>query len=227
MAELFLNFHQFISVHSWWAVSASFLGGILGAVSPCILPLLPVTLGVISEASLSSGRKAIFVSLIFVLGVTVTYVSIGVTSAIAGIFLGNILNSFLVYLILGIICIFLGFSFFGVFHLAIFNINHKPAADLISVFILGLICGLSMIPCMFPILGAILTLISFKRNLLYAAACLGAFSLGYAAVFIFIGSSAQWLNKLSEKKHWVIGIKRFLGTVMILTGVYFFTNLFR
>ncbi|MBU1121988.1 MAG: sulfite exporter TauE/SafE family protein [Candidatus Omnitrophica bacterium] len=222
-----ISLQEYILDYSILGIGAAFLGGIFVAVTPCILPLLPVTLSIIGEAAISSKYKSSFLSIIFVLGITGNYVTLGVIAAVFGVFLSKLIHSFFIYLLLSIIFILLGLSFFDVFHFSIFSINYKPKSTLISIFILGLICGFAMLPCAFPVLGTILSLISLKKDLLYAAVCFLSFSLGYGLVFIGVGSSASLVKKLSEKRHWFIGIKRVLGIIMIIGGVYFLLTLMR
>jgi len=227
MENFLVSFENIIINYSFWGLPASFLGGILASLSPCILPLLPITLTVIGTAAISSKTKSFLISLIFVFGVTTTYVILGIIAAMLGIFLGKIINSFFVYLILGVVFIFLGISFFDIFHFSIFNIHYKPKTNLFSVFILGILSGFTMIPCTFPVLGAILSLISIRKNVFYGVGCLGAFSLGYGLVLVLIGTSGSLMRKLSENKIWFIIIKKVLGLILILIGLYFMAKLFK
>jgi thiol:disulfide interchange protein DsbD len=227
LVDFFWNIEQFITSYSFWGIPASFLGGMLVAVSPCVLPILPITLSIIGEAAINSRIRTVLLSIIFVLGVTITYVTLGVVAAFFGIFLGNIIDGLVIYLILGIICIILGIAFFDIFHIPIFSTNYKPGVNLISVFVLGILCGFSMIPCAFPVLGSILSMISLKQNIMYAVTCLFSFSLGYGIILILVGSSATLMKKLSERKHWFIMIKKVLGVIMIIVGVYFLLNYFK
>lgn len=227
MNDILFYFERVIRLYSFVGIPGSFLGGILVAVSPCILPILPVTLGIIGEAALASKSKTFWLSVTFVAGVTVTYTALGVISAIFGIFLGRLVNPFIINLALGVIFVFLGLSFFDLFHFSVFNIGYKPRTNFISVFMLGIICGLAMIPCAFPVLGTILSVISMKRNMLYAAACLMAFSSGYGLVLSVIGISASLTRKIAGKTYWIIIIKRGLGVIIIMSGIYFLSNLLR
>lgn len=227
MNDILFSFERFINLYSFAGIPGSFLGGILVALSPCILPLLPVTLGVIGEAALASKLKTFWLSIIFVAGVTVTYTALGVISAIFGIFLGRLVSPLFINLGLGVIFIFLGLSFFDLFHFSIFNINYKPRTNFISVFTLGIICGLAMIPCALPVLGTILSVISMKRNIIYAIACLISFSLGYGLVLSVIGTSVSLTRNLASKTYGIIMIKRGMGIVIIISGIYFLSNLLR
>jgi len=224
VGNFIFSVESFLTAYSWLGIPLSFLGGILLSLSPCVLPILPVALSIIGEASLATETKTSFLSLVFVLGVATTYVILGLIAGLFGIFLGSATNSFFVYLILGIVWIILGLSFFDIFKLPIFNVSYNPKKNLLSLFILGVVSGLSMIPCAFPILGAILSLISIKKNLFYGVACLLSFSLGYATVLFIVGESAVFLRRLSKSYLWFIIVKRILGLVLLIIGLYFIVN---
>jgi len=225
--HLFIHIEEFLRQYSAWSLPASFLGGVLVSVSPCILPILPITLSIIGEAALNSKSKTLMLSIIFVLGITVTYVSLGITAAVFGIFIGRIIKSYVIYLGLGVIFIIIGLSFFDTFRIPVFSINYRPKVNLVSIFVLGVITGFSMIPCAFPVLGTILGIVSLRSNLLYGIACLMFFSAGYGFVLFCVGMSAGFMKRLSKNHFWSIIVKRILGAVVLLMGLYFILNTLR
>ncbi|MDD4183057.1 MAG: cytochrome c biogenesis protein CcdA, partial [Candidatus Omnitrophica bacterium] len=100
------------------------------------------------------------------------------------------------------------------------NYTHKPTYP--SIFILGLISGLSIIPCNFPVLGSILTLISLQKDVAYGAVALLIFSLGYGSVLIILGTFTSLVAKLPKQSKMVIIINKVVGFGMLFMGVYFF-----
>ena len=222
-----MHIEEFVRQYSAWSLPASFLGGVLVSVSPCTLPLLPITLSIIGEAALNSKSRILVLSILFVLGITFTYVSLGVTAAVFGVFIGKVIKSYMIYLGLGVIFIILGLSFFDIFRIRIFSINYRPKVNLISIFVLGVITGFSMIPCAFPVLGTILGVVSLKSNLLYGIMCLMFFSAGYGFVLACVGISAGFMKRLSKNVFWSIISKRIMGIVVILMGVYFIISTLR
>ncbi len=221
MDSLFISIDNFLKAYSWWGFPASFLGGILSAFSPCVFPLIGVIISIIGEATLELKSKAIFLSLIFVAGFTFTYITIGIFASLFGIFIGKVVNAYIISLFLGGVFIFLGLCFFDVFHIPVFSIDYSLRTTFFSIFLWGVLSGLSMLPCVFPILGSIFSIISFKRDILYGILCLTFFSLGYGIVLITVGSSMTFIKRLSRKPVWFIIIKKMLGMVIFFIGVYF------
>lgn len=221
MDNIFYFIEGLLVQNSLLAIPLSFMGGILISLSPCVLPILPITMGVIANISSKSKLNPWLLSFIFVAGVTTTYITLGVIAAVFGIFLQALLKPFIIYRILGIVCFVLAISFFELFHFSLFNVNYTPKHNEFSLYIVGLITGLSMLPCAFPVLGTILSFMSLGKNIGYAIANLTSFSLGYGLVLLLIGRSTAYIRFLSEKKNYFIIIKKILGVLMILLGLYF------
>lgn len=205
-------------------LGVSFLAGILVSFSPCILPLIPITLGVVGATSVTSRAKGFLVSAIFVLGVATIYTVLGVAAALFHVVFEKLFLNPATYIFLGFFFVLMGLSLFGIVRVNFFsfshNYKHKPTYP--SIFILGLISGLSIIPCNFPVLGSILTLISLKKDVFYGAVALLIFSLGYGSVLLILGTFTSLIAKLPKQNKVVIIINKSLGVVLFLMGLYFF-----
>ncbi len=221
MDNFLVNIENFIRAYSFLGIPLSFLGGALVAFSPCTLPLLPVTISIIGEAAIRFNYRTFILSIIFVLGVTLTYVVFGVLAALMGIFIERLINPYILYLLLGGFFVLLGLSFFDVFHISVFNVGYPLKRNLASLFLLGIVTGFSMLPCAFPVLGSILGIISFKKDVFYGVFCLFSFSLGYAVVLIIVGSWGAVFKRLSKNRVWFIIIRKTLGVIVLGAGVYF------
>jgi thiol:disulfide interchange protein DsbD len=206
-------------------LGASFLAGVLVSFSPCIYPLIPITLGISGAAASSTKLKGFFISIVFVSGVAAIYTFLGVLSSLAGTLLARFFINPVTYFILTIIFLFLGASYFGIVTLKIpvFSPQYDYGAKkgFLSIFILGILSGLAIIPCNFPVLGAILSLISLKKNILYGGFALFLFSFGYGAILIFLGTFAVLIRKLPKQGLWLIIIRKSLGLIFIIIGIYF------
>jgi thiol:disulfide interchange protein len=221
------NLENLIVNHSYWGFLASFVAGVLSSFTPCIYPLIPITVGIIGAYSLSSRRRGFLLSLVFVLGISVIYTSLGVICALLGIFIGNIVFNPVAYGILAVLLFILG--------LAMFDINLLPAIKFsltrdkftvtgrpfLSLFTSGMIAGIVAIPCIFPIVGAILSIITLKNNVVYGAANLFFFSLGYGLILIVLGTFTSFIWKLPKSGSWLIILKKCFGIILILIGGYF------
>ena len=90
-----------------------------------------------------------------------------------------------------------------------------------------MITGLVITPCIFPVLGAILTFISLKKNVIWGAINLFCFALGYGLILIVLGTFASLISKLPKVGFWNIIVKKIIGWLLIGSGMYFLLKILR
>ncbi len=206
-------------------LGASFLAGMLLVFSPCIYPLIPITLGVVGAASESSRLKGFSLSSVFVLGIALVFTVLGIVSAILGVLLNEFLINPITYLILALVFFILAGSYFGIIKLKIPSIspnyNYDSKKGLLAVFSLGLVSGLAIIPCSFPILGAILNLIAIKGDVFYGGLALFLFALGYGVILIILGTFTSLIRRLPRRSLLAMVVHKIVGLILVAIGVYF------
>lgn len=209
-------------------LGVSFAAGIISSFSPCIYPLIPITLSIVGASAATSRVKGFYISSVFVLGLCVTYTVLGITASVLGIFLGTLFVNPFIYLMLGIFFVFLGFCVFDIIklNLPFFSQDYKPVTTVFSIFVLGVISGLAIVPCNFPVLGAILSFMAVKHDILYGGFSLFLFSLGYGSILIILGTFSSLITKLPKQGLWLIIIKKVLGIILLVIGIYFFSKSF-
>ncbi len=204
----------------------AFLSGVLVSFSPCVYPVLPLTASFIAGANTKGTKlKGFILSLIYVLGVAVTYSVLGIVAALSGKVFGQFQNSALVYLIVGNILFFFALVMFDVIALPTFGGNLqgkvKPT-NLFTVFLFGAVSGLVIGPCTAPVLGTLLVYVGTKQNLFYGATLLFVFSYGVGASLILVGTFSGILSSLPKSGPWLIRVKQLCGAVLLLIAEYFF-----
>ena len=217
LTKIMLNLEQIFMSSPVLGLGVSFLAGLLVCFSPCIYPLIPITVGVVGAAAESSRAKGFFLSLVFVLGISVSYTVMGILAAMFGIFFATLFVNPITYFILAGLFFVLAFHLFDVIKLNLFCACKRQCSSngtIWSLFVLGLFSGLAIIPCNFPVLGAILGVISLKGSVLYGAAALFLFSLGYGSLLIVLGTFTSLVRKLPQSGNWLVVIKRVLGGVL-------------
>ena len=203
----------------------AFAGGVLVSFSPCVYPLVPITLSFIGVKAGSSPLKGLALSLIYVLGLAVTYSILGLIASLSGSLFGKIATHPLSFLLVGNVCIIAGLSFFD-----IININFtgmrlenkiKIKGGVLSVFLMGLASGLIVGPCTAPALGAILIYVASRQNILYGATLLFVFAYGVGFLLILSGTFSAFLLHLPRSGIWLMRIKKISGFILIGIGEYF------
>lgn len=202
----------------------AFLGGALVSWTPCVYPLIPVSAGYIGITSAKSKRRAVFLSLLYVTGLALTYSALGVIASLTGTIFGRLSSHPVTYLAAGAAVIFFGLSMSGVFNPVFPSLIKPPAVkrkDYPGAFLLGLVSGLVVSPCLTPVVGAILVYLAAKQNVLYGAALLFSFAYGMGLVLILAGIFSSVLVSLPKSGRWMLYVKRICAALLLAMGAYF------
>lgn len=206
----------------------SFLEGVVTFISPCLLPMLPIYISYFAGGGERSVKKTLSGALGFVTGFTIVFVALG---ALAGT-LGSLLKEYqtAVNIVSGLIVIFFGLNFLGVFKLNLFKgSNHKVNTKnmgFFSAMLFGIIFSVSWTPCVGAFLGSALMLASQQGHVGEGVVMLLVYSLGLGIPFVlsavlidYLKSAFNWI-----KKHYKI-INIVCGVLLILVGVLMVTGL--
>ena len=206
----------------------SFLEGVVTFISPCLLPMLPIYISYFAGGGERSVKKTLSGALGFVTGFTIVFVALG---ALAGT-LGGLLKEYqtAVNIVSGLIVIFFGLNFLGVFKLNLFKgSNHKVNTKnmgFFSAMLFGIIFSVSWTPCVGAFLGSALMLASQQGHVGEGGVMLLVYSLGLGIPFVlsavlidYLKSAFNWI-----KKHYKV-INIVCGVLLILVGVLMATGL--
>lgn len=204
---------------------SAFLGGIVVSFSPCVYPLVPVTLGFIGASAGSSRRRGFFLSLVYVLGLAITYSILGLIASLSGKLFGQISTHPVSFIIIGNACIITSLSFFDVININFTRLRFankiKRTGGYLSSFLLGLASGLVAGPCTAPALGTILLYVASKQNVAYGMSLLFVFAYGMGFLLILVGTFSSVFMGLSKSEKWLIGLKKVSGVILLAAGEYF------
>jgi len=202
----------------------AFFGGLMVSFSPCVYPLVPVTVSFIGIDSSVKKFRGFVLSTIYVTGIALVYAALGLLASLTGSLFGKISVHPLTRLIAGIIFIFFGLSLWGIFPLR--TLGYRPRF-LINrtgpwkIFFLGLTSGLVISPCVSPALGSILLLVASRKNLFYGTTLLLTFAYGMGIILILSGTFSSILLSLPKSGAWMDRIKNFSGLILLGVGLYF------
>ncbi len=202
----------------------AFLGGILVSFTPCVYPLIPVSVGYIGIRANNSKLRAFILSLIYVTGIAVTYSILGLLASLTGKIFGTIATHPLTYLIAGVVIIVFGFSLLNMVTISLPNFIKFPKPkqeNYFSTFLLGLSSGLMISPCLTPVLGSILVYLATKKSLLYGMTLLLSFAYGMGIILILSGTLSAVLMNLPKSGKWMLYIKKLCAFILIVMGSYF------
>ncbi len=207
--------------------------GFLTCLTPCIYPMIPITLAVLgARAHGQSHWKNFSLALVYVLGIAFTYAILGLLAASTGGFFGSALSN--IWVVTGIALVFfaMGLSMFGLFEVQApaFIRNRLGAARTTNgysgAFATGLLAGIVASPCIGPVLVSILAFIAQTQNQLLGFFLLFTFAIGMGIPFIVLGMSSSALTRLPKAGPWMEVIKFFFGLVMFAMAFYYIRPLY-
>ncbi len=205
----------------------AYIGGILASLTPCVYPMIPITVGVLGNAFTT--RTSVFrAGCIYSAGMATTYTILGVTAALTGRIFGSITHTHSWYMAIGIIMTIAALLMLEVLHfnplaiLSRFGISlpHTEATSSVALFGLGASSGLVAAPCTTPLLTTIITYIAHTRSILLGGYLMLLFSLGLASMLL--GLSAGLMRRLPRSGRWMHRIKTSSGILLLLFAEYIF-----
>jgi cytochrome c-type biogenesis protein len=225
MESILGDINTIIQTSPWLAPLAVFLGGALTASNPCVLAMIPLMMAFVGAYQGTSGaRKAFIFSLLFVIGLTITFTLLGFVAALMGRLIGDV-GRFWPYLVAAV-CLVMGLNLLGIwsFDLPLPQSWKPKQPGPWGAFLLGLLFGVVSTPCATPILAVLLVYIASKGNLTYGGLLLFLYALGHCALIIIAGTSMGLAKRLIESKGLNAGLaylRKGGGVLIILIGFYF------
>jgi thiol:disulfide interchange protein DsbD len=209
-----------------FGAAGAFIGGLLTAATPCVYPMIAITVSVFGANEAKTRREAMALSSSFVLGIIVLFTPMIMGAALTGSLFGAALAN--KWVIFGLVAVFVAMaaSMFGAFDLTLpegvmQRLSSVGGVGYKGAFVLGLVCGLVAAPCTGPVLGAILTWIAQTKSVGLGSVVGLMFSIGLGLPFFLVGAFAVSLPKGGK---WMLGIKSFFGIVMLVVALYFLKN---
>jgi cytochrome c-type biogenesis protein len=224
MEAFFSNIQNVIQNQHGLAFAAVFLGGIVSAASPCVLAAIPLIIGYVGGYSEGSKKKAALYSLVFIVGLSITFTLLGAAASVMGQFLG-FMGRWL-YLGLAVIAIAMGLQLMGVISVPLpFQktrvVNTK---GLLGAFLLGMLTGTVSSPCATPVLAVILAYVSTQGDMVYGGSLLFVYALGHCALIFIAGLSVGLTESIASSRgvrNFSLYSKKFSGVVLVIVGLYF------
>ncbi|MBC7880453.1 MAG: sulfite exporter TauE/SafE family protein [Anaerolineae bacterium] len=199
-----------------------YLIGLATSFTPCILSMLPVTIGYIGGYQSQSRLQSFAQSCWFALGLACTMTGLGLVATLPGVIYGQVGTGW--FIAMGCLAILMGLNLLEIipFRLPSFNgfdLNKDTPQSLKSL-ITGLTFGLVASPCSTPVLLAILGWVSTVHNPWLGAAFLFTYSIGHATPLVVAGVFTGALKALLSLRRWSVWINRTSGILLIFTGTY-------
>lgn len=225
LESLMNNAEAYIHTNPWFALVVVFLGGLLTASNPCVLAMIPLTIGFVSGGqNIKSAKSAFLFSLFFILGLSVMFTGMGIVAAVVGRLFGTV-SSFWNWVVAGV-CLVMGIHLMGLVNIPIpqLNINPKVKGGF-GAFLLGLLFGIVSAPCAAPILVVLLAYIAGSgSSVVYGGLLLLVYAMGHCTLIVIAGTSIGAAKAIIENKKLTATtnvLRRVAGVLIIAVGAYF------
>ena len=205
----------------------AFLEGIVTFISPCLLPMLPIYISYFAGGGERSTGKTLKGALGFVTGFTVIFMAMGALAGTVGSFLREYQRA--VNIVSGLIVVFFGLNFLGVFKLNVFKGSQRAVntdnMGFFSAMVFGMIFSVGWTPCVGAFLGSALMLASQQGHVLQGMLMLLAYSLGLGIPFVlsavlidYLKSAFNWIKKNYAYINAISGIALVVIGILMMTG---------
>ncbi len=229
-----------------FAFLLAFIGGFLASLTPCVYPVIPVTLAFFAgresaAAGTGSGgtadpsagarrarRKRLAGALLYVAGMGLVYTVLGLVAGLAGGAFGAVVSTPPFFVAVALLFIALALSLFDVWELRmpafVERLKNSPAkkgGGAGSALAMGAVTGLVASPCVGPIVFFILTGVMQRGEPVYGAFLMVGFSLGIGLLFLVLALASGRISRLPKSGNWMIRVKMLFGALVLVSGLYF------
>lgn len=224
----------------FWSLISIFFGGMALNLTPCVYPLIPVTISFFSAKSLcmksvntgqsplpqQNGRCAILMSaLLYTLGIAITNSMLGVFAALSGRLLGTLLENPATLVVVSLVMVVIALSMFDVWELRLPSWITGAAARNYSGYLgslfMGLTLGIVAAPCIGPFVAGVLVMVANSRDPVFGFWIFFALSLGMAFPLFILALLSGRLTRLPKSGEWMLWVRKVMGWVMIGAAAYF------
>lgn len=208
------------------ALLSIFVLGLALNLTPCVYPMIPITIGYFSRQGGGQSSRVFVLGLMYLLGIAVTYSALGVTAALTGQLFGQWLQHPWVIMGLAAVMVLLALSLFGVYQIRppsfIMQKASRPSGGgLLGALSMGLVVGVVAAPCVGPVTLSLLTYVGASGNPWLGFLLFFTLSVGLGAPYVVLAMFSGALKKLPRSGVWMIWVERLFGFAMIGLALYF------
>lgn len=207
------------------AVAIAFAAGVLVSLSPCVYPLIPITIAVFGARESGSAWRGFTLSLAYVVGMAIFYSAFAIVFALLGLASGSLMAMPAVVLSIATLGAVMAASLLGAFEMVIpsswqTRLSAVGGAGHLGAFLMGLVAGVIAAPCAGPVLVFILALVAQQGSPLLGAALMVSYAFGIGLLFLLLGTFSTLIARMPRSGRWMETARSALGLGMLLASLY-------
>jgi len=208
-----------------FAYPGAFILGLLMNLTPCVYPLIAVTVALFGGQGDGSRARVVGLAVVYVLGIAVTFSALGVASALSGSAFGMALQQPLVLVLIAAVLLALAVSSFGLYQfripVALGQWAARSGTGVGGALFMGLTMGLVAAPCVGPLLAGLLLIVAARQETLFGFSLFFVLSLGLGAPYVLLATVASAARRLPRSGGWLAWVEKLLGFVLIGFALFY------
>ncbi|MBX6330215.1 MAG: sulfite exporter TauE/SafE family protein [Gemmatimonadaceae bacterium] len=221
-----------LSAHPVAAMAAVFAGGVLTSLTPCLYPMIPITISIVGgTASSSRYLHRLGLAATYVVGLAAAYATLGLVAGLTGTLFGSISTSPWLLFAMANGMLLAAAMMADVIPVPIPATLSARAATIgtggryAGVFAMGVVSGLVAAPCGAPVMAAILTWVASTKSAILGFLYLFVFSLGMSALLLLMALLAGTSLRLPRPGPWMLWVKRAMAIVLVGVAEYYLMSM--
>jgi thiol:disulfide interchange protein DsbD len=208
----------------WLVLAGVFFGGLALNLTPCIYPLIPITVSYFGGKGFGGRSTTILHGLLYILGLAVTNSILGVAASLSGGMLGSVLQNPFVLVAVALVLVVLALSFFGLWDLtlppALMRVASVNFAGFFGTFFMGLTLGIVAAPCLGPFILGMLTYVGRLGDPVLGFIYFFVLSLGMGLPLAVLAVFSSAIERLPVSGPWMIWVRKLLGWILVGMALY-------
>jgi thiol:disulfide interchange protein DsbD len=207
-----------------WQLLLVFFGGLLLNLTPCVYPMIPITVGYFGAQSEGRVKKTFVLALFYVLGLALVYSALGIFAALTGSLFGSLMKSSWVVGGVAVVLLLFGLSMMGLFTI-------QPPQALMSrsgakkgvfgALSMGALLGIVAAPCVGPVVAALLTYVGTKQDVGLGFLLFFVLSLGLGLPYLLLGTFSGSIKSMPRSGPWMERLKKIFAVPILFAAVYY------
>jgi len=202
-----------------------FLGGLALNLTPCVYPLIPITISYFGGQSEGKKGGLVLRAVVYVLGMSITYSILGVVASLTGGLLGSALQNPIVLIFVALVLVVLALSMFGLYEIRVPQklamVGGANRSGYFGTLFMGLTVGLIAAPCIGPFVLGLLTYVGELGDPFLGFWMFFVLAMGLGTPFLLLGIFSGAATKLPRSGAWMIWVRNAFGFILLGMAVYF------
>jgi thioredoxin:protein disulfide reductase len=208
-----------------WTLLGVFVGGLALNLTPCVYPLIPITVSYFGSRLGQSRRTLAVHSLLYVGGLALTNSILGVVAALTGTLIGSVLQQPIALVLVALVMIALATSLFGLWELRlparVTNLAATSYSGYFGSLFMGLTLGVVAAPCVGPFVLGLLTWVASVGSPWMGFLVFFTLSLGLGLPLCVVAFASGSLERLPGSGEWMLWVRKLMGWILVGMAAYF------